>query len=111
MIKRFNQEEFLNRVNYLWEQFHSRPEMLNVSYEDFKKECFEEYYKQQQMSDEALDIYRKKIYNNILKEADKLTTPQEKEKLNQQDKQTITIQDEMKFKKGEDMVNGDSKKV
>lgn len=91
----------------LWQQFHNRPEMLSVNYEDFKKECFEEFAKQQRMSDQELDFYRRNNYNNIIKETDKLTTQEEKQKLQQQDNHTITIQDEMKFKNGEDMVNGD----
>ena len=107
MIKRLTEEQFLQRVNMLWEQFHTRPEMTLVSYEDFKKECFEEFSKQQRMTDEELDFYRKNNYNTIIKETNKLTTKQEKQKFNQQDNHTITIQDEMKFNDGEDMVNGD----
>lgn len=107
MTKRFTEEQFIQRVNYLWEQFHTRPEMYGVSYEDFKKECFEEFRKQNQMSDKELDFYRKNNYNNIVRETDKLLTPQEKQKLNEQDNKTITIQDEMKFRDKEDMVNGD----
>lgn len=107
MIKRLTEKEFLERVNMLWEQFHTRPEMLSINYEDFKKECFKEFSRQQRMSDQELDFYRKNNYNNIIKETDKLTTKEEKQKLQQQDNHTITIQDEMKFKNGEDMVNGD----
>lgn len=107
MTKRLTEKEFLERVNMLWQQFHNRPEMSSVKYEDFKKECFEEFSKQQRMSDQELDFYRKNNYNNIIKETDKLTTKEEKQKLQQQDNHTITIQDEMKFKNGEDMVNGD----
>ena len=107
MIKRLTEEQFLQRVNMLWEQFHTRPEMTSVNYEDFKKECFEEFSKQQRMTDEELDFYRKNNYNTIIKETNKLTTKQEKQKFNQQDNHTITIQDEMKFNDGEDMVNGD----
>lgn len=111
MIKRLSEEEFVQRVNYLWEKFHDRPEMNGVSYEDFRRECFEEFQKQSRMSDSELDFYRKNAYNSLIKETDKLLTPQEKQKLNEQDQQTITIQDEMKFKKGEDMVNGESKNL
>lgn len=107
MIKRLTEEQFLERVNMLWEQFHTRPEMSSVTYEDFKKECFEEFLKQQKMSDKELDFYRKNNYNNIIKETNKLTTKQEKQKLQQQDNHTITIQDEIKFNNGENMVNGD----
>ena len=107
MTKRLTEEQFLERVNMLWQQFHTRPEMSSVSYEDFKKECFIEFEKQQRMSDSELDFYRKNNYNNIIKETNKLTTKEEKQKLQQQDNHTITIQDEMKFKNGEDMVNGD----
>lgn len=107
MTKRLTEKEFLERVNMLWEQFHSRPEMSFINYEDFKKECFEEFSKQQRMSDQELDFYRKNNYNSIIKETDKLITKEEKQKLEQQDNHTITIQDEMKFKNGEDMVNGD----
>lgn len=107
MTKRLTEEQFLQRVNMLWEQFHTRPEMSSVNYEDFKKECFEEFQKQKRMTDEELDFYRKSSYNRIIKETDKLTTKQEKQKLEQQDNRTITIQDEMKFNNGEDMVDGD----
>ena len=106
MIKRFTEEQFIQRVNYLWDQFHTRPEMQGVSYEDFKNECFEEFNKQKEMSDEALDIYRKNSYNTLIRQIDKLTTKQEKQKLNKQDQQTITIQDEMKFNNEVNVVNG-----
>lgn len=98
MTKRFTEEEFLQRVNKLWEQFHDRPEMISVTYEDFKKECFEEYAKQQRMDDETLDKYRKRIYNNIITETEKLTTKEERQKLNEQDNQTITQIDELQAK-------------
>lgn len=111
MVRRLTKEELLNRVNYLWEKFHNRPEMQNICYEDFKQECLAEFQKQQQMPDEELDNYRKKCYNNLIKETKKLTTQQERESLNKQDNQTITIQDEMKFNSGVRMVNGDSEKV
>ena len=107
MIKRLTEKEFFERVNMLYEQFKDRPEMYGISFEEFKKECFEEFEKQKQMSDKELDFYRKSNYNNIIKETDKLTTQEEKQKLNEQDQQTITIQDEMKFNKGMNMVNGD----
>lgn len=107
MTKRLTEELLLERVNMLWEQFHIRPEMSSVTYEEFKKECFEEFSKQQRMSDKELDNYRKNNYNNIIKETDKLTTKEEKQKLQEQDNHTITIQDEMKFNNREDMVNGD----
>ena len=111
MVKRFTEEQFMERVNYLWQQFHTRPEMQGISYEDFKKECFEEFRKQNQMSDKELDFYRKNNYNNIVRETDKLLTPQEKQKLNEQDQKTITIQDEMKFNNGMNMVNGKDKNL
>jgi len=98
MVKRFTEEEFLQRVNKLWEQFHDRPEMISVTYEDFKKECFEEFRKQQQMSDIALDNYRKKCYNNLIQETEKLTTKEERQKLNERDNQTITQIDELQAK-------------
>lgn len=106
-VRRLTEQEFLARVNYLYEQFHTRPEMQGISFEEFKKECFEEFNKQKEMSDIALDIYRKNSYNTLIGQVDKLTTKQEKQKLNEQDNKTITIQDEMKFNNEEDMVNGD----
>ena len=111
MIKRLTEEEFLKRVNMLWEQFHDRPEMVGITYDEFKKECYDEFNKQKQMSDKVLDNYRKSCYNSIIKETEKLTTKQERENLNKQDNQTITIQDEMKFNSGVKMVNGNSKEV
>lgn len=107
MTKRFTEEEFVTRIKYLWEQFHTRPEMYGISFEDFKKECYEEFRKQQKMSDKDLDKYRKNMYNSLIDDVNKLTTEHEKQKLNKQDQQTITIQDEMKFNNEEDMVNGD----
>lgn len=98
MVKRLTEKELLDRINYLWQQFHERPEMISVNYEDFKKECLEEYRKQQQMYDKQLDNYRKDNYNNLIKETDKLTTKEEKQKLNEQDNQTITQIDEIKAK-------------
>lgn len=94
-IKRLSEEEFFERVSALWKQFHTRPEMQNISFEDFKKECYEEFQKQKQMSDENLNIYRKKCYNNIIKEIDKLTTKEEKEKMNNEDKRTIVMKDKI----------------
>lgn len=98
MVKRFTEEQFIQRVNYLWEQFHTRPEMYGVSYEDFKKDCLEEFKKQNEMSDDKLDIYRKNTYNKLIKQVNELTTQEEKEKLNSENDKTITIQDEMQFK-------------
>ena len=91
MIKRFTEEEFLNRVNYLWNQFHERPEMSGISFEDFKKECYEEFRKQQQMSDKSLKNYRDLQYKKIVLEANQLLTEEEKKKFNEQDKNTIMI--------------------
>ena len=67
MVKRLSEEEFVQRINYLWQQFHDRPEMQGTSYDDFKKECFEEFRKQSQMSDKELDFYRKNNCTVILK--------------------------------------------
>lgn len=92
-IKRLNEEEFLARVIYLWEQFHIRPEMQGITFEEFKKECFEEFNKQKNLTDKELAIYRKNNYNNIIKETDKLLTKDEKKKLEEQDKQMVSQQE------------------
>lgn len=97
MTKRLTREELEYRINNLWEQFHVRPEMANVTYEEFKKECIEEYNKQQQMTDKQLDKYRKDVYNTLVNEANSLSTKEELEKLNTEDSKTITVQDELKF--------------
>ena len=98
MVKRLSEDEFFQRVNKLWEQFHDRPEMLGISFEEFKKECYEEFQKQQQMSDNQLEKYRENNYKAILNETDKLMTKQEKQKLNEEDAKTITQADEMMSK-------------
>lgn len=93
MVKRLNEEQFLARVIYLWEQFHTRPEMQGVDFETFKKECFEEYNKQNKLNDKELENYRKNNYNNIIKETDKLLTKDEKKKLEEQDKNMVSQQE------------------
>ena len=92
-IKRLKEDEFLARVIYLWEQFHTRPEMQGVDFESFKKECFEEFNKQNKLNDKELEIYRKNNYNNIIKETDKLLTKDEKKKLEEQDKNMVSQQE------------------
>ena len=79
VVKRYSEDEFFQRINKLWEQFHDRPEMFGVSFEEFKKECFEEFRKQQQMSDKQLEKYRNDNYKAILNETDKLLTKEEKQ--------------------------------
>ena len=74
MVKRLTEEQLLERVTYLWETFHTRPEMQGVSFEEFKKECLEEFKKQNKLNDEELEKYRKNNYNNIIKEVNKLLT-------------------------------------
>ena len=98
VVKRYSEDEFFQRINKLWEQFHDRPEMFGVSFEEFKKECFEEFRKQQQMSDKQLEKYRNDNYKAILNETDKLLTKEEKQKLNDEDAKTITIADELMSK-------------
>lgn len=93
MTKRLTREELEYRINNLWQQFGDRPEMVGVTYEQFKKECIEEYNKQCQMSDKKLDKYRKDVYNILIGELDKLLTKEEKDKLNLEDSRTITIHD------------------
>lgn len=92
-IKRLKEDEFLARVIYLWEQFHIRPEMQGITFEEFKKECFEEFNKQNKLNDKELEIYRKNNYNNIIKETDKLLTKDEKKKLEEQDKNMVSQQE------------------
>lgn len=98
VVKRYSEDEFFQRINKLWEQFHDRPEMFGVSFEEFKKECFEEFRKQQQMSDKQLEKYRNDNYKAILNETDKLLTKEEKQKLNDEDAKTVTIADELMSK-------------
>lgn len=93
MVKRLSEKEFFERVNQLWEQFHTRPEMVGISFEEFKSECYEEFRKQNQMSDDQLERYRKNNYKAIINETDKLMTKQEKQKLNEEEKRTITMID------------------
>lgn len=91
MVKRLNEEQFIERVNLLWQQFHDRPELQGITFDDFKKECFEEFRKQQRMSDKNLKDYREKAYNSIINEVDKLTTKEEKKKLNEEDNKTVIV--------------------
>ena len=51
------------------------------------------------MSDDDLEKYRKDSYNKLIKEVDQLTTQEEKDKLNQEDSQTISPQEEVNFNK------------
>ena len=93
MIKRLSEDEFFQRVNKLWNQFHDRPEMVGISFEEFKTECYKEFQKQKQMSDNQLKKYRNDEYKAILNEADKLTTKQERQKLDEEDSKTIIMTD------------------
>lgn len=92
-VKRLTESEFLERVIFLWEQFHTRPEMEGVNFEDFKKECFEEYKKQNKLNDKELEIYRKNNYNNIINETKKLLTKDEIKKLENEDRQMVSQQE------------------
>lgn len=98
MVKRLSEDEFFQRVNRLWEQFHDRPEMIGISFEEFKEECYKEFQKQKQMSDKQLEKYRNDNYKAILNETDKLMTKQEKQKLNDEDAKTVTVADEIMSK-------------
>lgn len=92
-IKRLTEDEFLARVLYLWEQFHTRPEMQGITFEDFRKECLEEFYKQNKLNDEQLKEYRNKNYKNIIQQADKLLTKDEKQKLEEEDAKMVSQQE------------------
>lgn len=92
-IKRLTEDEFLARVLYLWEQFHTRPEMQGITFESFRQECLEEFKKQNELNDKELDNYRKNNYNNIIKETDKLLTKDEKRKLEQEDANMVSQQE------------------
>ena len=48
---------------------------------------------------ENLEKYRKDSYNKLIKEVNQLTTQEEKDKLNQEDNQTISPQEEANFNK------------
>lgn len=90
MIKRFNEEQFNERVIYLWESFHDRPEMMNMSFDEFKKQCLDEFKKQNNLTDEELEQYRKKSYNELINEVDKLSTEEEKQKFKDESKKIIS---------------------
>lgn len=89
MIKRLTEKEVLDRISYLWEKFHVRQEMTGVTYDEFKKECLEEYYKQNKMSDDELENYRNTNYQNMVKEANSLFSKEELEKLKSEDSKVI----------------------
>ena len=92
-IKRLTEDEFLARVLYLWEQFHTRPEMQGITFEDFRKECLEEFYKQNKLNDKQLKEYRNKNYKDIIQQADKLLTKDEKQKLEEEDAKMVSQQE------------------
>lgn len=91
VIKRLTKEQFIERVKDLYSKFYNHLE--GVTFEEFYNEALAEYNKQQQMSDEELNHYRLKTYHEIIGEANKLSTDEERKKLEEEDMKTLNEQD------------------
>lgn len=90
-IKRLTKEQFIERVKDLYSKFYNHLE--GVSFEEFYNEALSEYNKQQQMADEELNKYRLKSYYEIIGEANKLSTDEERKKLEEEDMKILNQQD------------------
>lgn len=91
--KRLTKEEFVERVKDLYGRFKDRLE--GVSFEEFYNDSLAEYNKQQNMSDEDLEKYRLKSYNEIVGEANKLVSEEERKKYEEEDMRILNKQDFM----------------
>ena len=88
-VKRLSEKEFIERALRLWNEWHDRPEMSGVSFEQFKEEALAEFRKQEKMSNEELLKYREKTFNEITSEANSLCSPKELEKFRETDRHSV----------------------
>ena len=90
-IKRLTKEQFIERVKDLYSKFYNH--LQGVSFEEFYNEALSEYKKQQNMSDAELEQYRLKAYREIIGEANKLVSEEERKKLEEEDMKILNEQD------------------
>ena len=95
--KRLTKEQFVERVKDLWTRFYNR--VPDVQFEDFYAEALKEFQKQNNMSDEELEKYRLKEYNELVGEMNKDIPKTELEKLEKENLHTIDQEDILKYGK------------
>lgn len=93
-VKRLSEKEFIERTLRLWNEWHDRPEMNGISFEQFKEEALAEFHKQEKMSNRELLKYREKTFKEITSEANNLCSPKELEKFMETDKHSINSLEE-----------------
>lgn len=93
---RLTKEQFVERIKSLYIQYNSYlfdDNFNKISFEEFYNDALKEYQKQQNMSDEELQKYRNITFKQIVDDVNKLTTSEERKKLEKETLQQLTKED------------------
>ena len=98
MVKqnRLTKEQFVERVKDLYIRFGNQlytSDFKKIPFEEFYNDALKEYQKQQNMSDEELQQYRNIQFNKLVNDVNKLTTDEERQKLQQESLQQLNQED------------------
>lgn len=98
MVKpnRLTKEQFIERVKDLYIRFNNQlytSDFKKIPFEEFYNDALKEYQKQQNMSDEELQQYRNIQFNELVSDVNKLTTDEERQKLQQESLQQLNQED------------------
>lgn len=98
MVKpnRLTKEQFIERVKDLYIRFGNQlytDDFKKIPFEEFYNDALKEYQKQQNMSDEELQQYRNIQFNDLVNDVNKLTTEEERQKLQQDTLQQLNQED------------------
>lgn len=98
MVKpnRLTKEQFIERVKDLYIRFGNQlyaDDFKKIPFEEFYNDALKEYQKQQKMSDEELQQYRNIQFNELVNDVNKLTTEEERQKLQQETLQQLNQED------------------
>lgn len=102
MVKpnRLTKEQFIERVKDLYIRFSNQlynDDFSPITFEQFYNDALKEYQKQQNMSDEELQSYRNIQFNELVDDVNKLTTKEERDKLEQESLQQLTHEDMQQY--------------
>lgn len=98
MVKpnRLTKEQFIERVKDLYIRFGNQlytNDFKKIPFEEFYNDALKEYQKQQNMTDNELQQYRNIQFNKLVSDVNKLTTEEERQKLQQENLQQLTHED------------------
>lgn len=98
MVKpnRLTKEQFIERVKDLYIRFNNQlytNDFKKIPFEEFYNDALKEYQKQQSMSDEELQQYRNIQFNELVSDVNKLTTDEERQKLQQESLRQLNQED------------------